>query len=265
MNTQLLLIDPQNDFHDQENAALGVPGALEDARRVATLIEKYTQAIDAIHVTLDTHQLLDVAHPLMWVDRRGRHPAPFTLISYDQVDSGVWRAADPAFQSRLQQYVLRLEHDGRNPLCIWPPHCLVGSWGHGVVEPVWQALCGWESARLRRVDYLTKGQNPWTEHYSAVRAEVPDAADPGTRLNTQLITTLEQADLVLVAGQALSHCVAGTVRDIADHFAGESIRKLVLIEDASSPVPGYEKQAADFIAGMKARGMQTIKASEVRL
>ena len=72
-------------------------------------------------------------------------------------------------------------------------------------------------------------------HYSAVQADVPDPADPTTQLNVGLIKTLENADLVALSGQALSHCVANTIRDIADYFGRESIRKLVLIEDTSSP------------------------------
>ena len=34
-----------------------------------------------------------------------------------------------------------------------------------------------------QVHKLSKGENPWTEHYSAVLAEVPDPADEHTQLN----------------------------------------------------------------------------------
>ena len=90
------------------------------------------------------------------------------------------------------------------------------------------ALRRWEEAGFKRVDYLSKGHNPWTEHYSAVQADVPDPADPGTQINRRLIQVLENADVVALSGQALSHCVANTVRDIADQFGQESIHKLVL-------------------------------------
>lgn len=81
-------------------------------------------------------------------------------------------------------------------------------------------------------------------------------------MNHRLIKTLEQADLVALSGQALSHCVANTVRDIADHFGQDSVRKLVLLEDTSSPVPGFEDLARQFLVDMKQRGMKTAKAAE---
>jgi len=264
MNTQFLIIDPQNDFHDQKNASLGVPGSVQDARRIGEAIKRNIKGINDIHVTLDTHQLLDVAHPIMWVDSQGRHPDPFTIISREDVSQGKWRAFNPSFQQRLEDYVVQLESNARYPLCIWPPHCLVGSWGYGLVEPVWDAVKTWETERIRRVDYVTKGHNPWTEHYSAVQADVPDASDPTTQLNTQLIKTLEQADVVFFAGQALSHCVANTVRDVANNFGPDSINKLVLIEDGSSPVPGFENLADDFLNEMKSRGMQSVKAAQIQ-
>ena len=89
---------------------------------------------------------------------------------------------------------------------------------------------------------------------------MPDPADPTTQLNLGLIKTLENADVVALSGQALSHCVANTIRDIADYFGRESIRKLVLIEDTSSPVPGFEDLARQFLTDMRARGMKTARA-----
>ncbi len=260
---ELLIIDPQNDFHDLPGSTLPVAGAMQDAARLADLIERKRRAIAAIHVTLDTHQLLDVAHPMMWVDSSGRAPAPFTIITAEEVRRGSWRAFNPAFQPRLAHYVEQLELNGRYPLCIWPPHTLVGTPGHNVVAPVMTALQGWEQERRGRASFVVKGHNPWTEHYSAVMADVPDPSDPTTQLNTDLIRTLEEADVVLLAGQALSHCVANTVRDIANNFGNESIRKLVLIDDTSSPVAGFEALADDFMREMTARGMQTAKAAEI--
>lgn len=263
MKTHILIIDPQNDFHDQPGAALAVPGAIEDARRLGQAVQRNIKGIDDIHITLDTHQLVDVAHPVMWVDSAGRHPQPFTIISKDDVVQGKWRAFNPVYQQRLRDYVERLDANNRYPLCIWPPHCLVGSWGYSLVEPVWEAVKNWEQQRIRRVDYVTKGHNPWTEHYSAVQADVPDASDPTTQLNTSLIQTLEEADVVYLSGQALSHCVANSVRDIADNFGTDSVNKLVLIEDTSSPVPGFENLADDFLREMTSRGMQTVKAAQL--
>ena len=106
------------------------------------------------------------------------------------------------------------------------------------------------------VDYVTKGSNFWTEHYSAVQADVPDPNDPDTMLNTRLIETLERADIILLAGEARSHCLANTVRDIADNFGEENIKKMVLLSDATSDVPGFENLGESFVDEMVKRGMQ---------
>lgn len=262
MRLEFLIIDPQNDFSDVPGAALPVPGASADAERLAGLLDRLGDRIAAIHVTLDTHQLVDISHPIFWRDASGQPPPPFTQITVADVEQCVWRAFQPEHQARALTYVRALRDNGRYTLTIWPPHCLVGAWGHGVMPVLAAALRRWEETRFARVNYVTKGHNPWTEHYSAVRADVPDPDDPGTQLNTRLIQTLENADIVVLSGQALSHCVANTVQDIADCLGPEGVRKLVLIEDTSSPVPGFEDLAARFLADWRQHGMQTVKAAE---
>ena len=257
---ELLLIDPQNDFCDKKGS-LFVPGADEDSLRLATMIDRIRDKIYNIHVTLDTHHFLDIAHPMFWVNSEGEHPNPFTLISKQDIADGTWRTTNPAEQDYGKQYVETLEANNRYLLCIWPPHCLIGTWGHNVVDPVANAVMEWEK-RYRFVDYVTKGSNFRTEHYSAVQAEVPDHEDPTTLINTPFIETLEEADVIAVSGQALSHCVANTVTDIADQFGDENIKKLVLIEDTSSPVPTFEHLGEDFVKNMKARGMQVARSTD---
>lgn len=262
MRLVFLIIDPQNDFSDTQGAALPVPGANADAARLAGLLNRVGDHITAIHVTLDTHQWVDISHPIFWRDSTGKPPPPFTTITVADVENNVWQPFKPEQRTRALNYVRILRDNGRYALTIWPPHCLVGSWGHGVIPAVAEALQRWEETRFARVHYVLKGQNPWTEHYSALQADVPDPADPDTEPNTRLIQALDHADVVALSGQALSHCVANTVRDIADHLGPESIRKLVLIEDTSSPVPGFEALACQFMTDMRQRGMQTIKAAE---
>ena len=128
---------------------------------------------------------------------------------------------------------------------------------HAVLPELHQALQGWEEQRFALVDYVTKGSNPWTEHYSAITADVPDPTDPGTQLNTRFIQTLLDADIIALSGEAGSHCLANTVRDIANNFGDDSyIQRLVLLEDATSPVPGFESFQSNFVKEMCQRGMK---------
>jgi nicotinamidase-related amidase len=261
IKADLLIIDPQNDFCDQKGS-LFVPGANEDCKRLSKMIERLSKKINDVHTTLDTHHYFDIAHPIFWKDELGKHPGPFTIIIPDDVKNGKWKATNPAMQKRAYDYVKALATNGRYPLCIWPPHCLIGSWGAAVNEDVWKALNKWEIENIAFVDYVTKGSNFWTEHYSAVQADVPDPDDPGTQLNTQLIQTLQQVDIIAISGQALSHCVANTITDIANNFGEDNIKKFVLLEDTCSNVPGFEKNGEDFVKQLTARGMQISKSTD---
>jgi len=102
----------------------------------------------------------------------------------------------------------------------------------------------------------------WTEHYSALKADVEDPDDPGTGLNEKLIKRLHDADIIAISGEALSHCVANSVRDLADNSAEEDIRKLVLLTDTTSSVRGFEKLGEDFVREMTSRGMQICRSNE---
>jgi len=266
MRIDLLIIDPQNDFCDPAGA-LSVPGANADMSRLAGMIHRLKDKIDDIHVTLDSHHFVDIAHPVFWLDSTGKHPAPFTIIAASDVENGTYRATNPQFQQRVLDYVKTLEVNGRYPLCVWPVHCLIGSWGYIVYPELFDALLQWEKD-FAMVDYVTKGSNLWTEHYSAVQADVPDPEDPDSQLNMRLIETLQDADIILLAGEAKSHCLANTVIDIANNFGEENIKKMVLLTDATSTVPDppgttmFTDFSEKFQNDMVARGMQLSTTGE---
>lgn len=250
----LLLVDPQNDFCDPRGA-LFVPGADEDARRTAMMIRRISSLLDDLVVTLDCHHVLDVAHPLMWADAQGNPPAPFTRITLEDVKAGAWKPVRPGWEDRLCRYLADLEALGRYRLTIWPEHCLIGSWGFGIVPCVFEAVTGWERKHKETATLLLKGENPWTEHYSAVKAEVPDPEDPRTGINHSLLERVRAADCVAVAGEALSHCVANTIKDLVEPLGGD-LSKLVLIRDATSSVPGFEALGEAFLDEMTKLGMR---------
>jgi len=264
---RLLIIDPQMDFCDgPANGALQVPGADADMTRLAALIDRIGAKINDIDVTLDSHHPVDIAHPAWWIDAAGQSPPPFTMITTSDVDSAIWTPRNPAWRQRSLDYVRTLEATGRYTLIIWPPHCLIGSPGHAVHTGLFAALRRWEERQLAMVNFVTKGANPFTEHYSAIAAEVPDPADPATLPNLALIDSLRASDVILLAGEALSHCVKSTVTDIADHIGEEHVRKFVLLADCSSPVPSvpggpdFPALGQAFITDMQKRGM-TISTS----
>ena len=252
---KLFIIDPQEDFCNPKGN-LYVPGADEDMRRLAAMIMGNLNDIGDINVTLDSHNKVHIAHPIWWVDSNGKHPDPFTLISEEDVLSGKWRAYNSGFQERSLKYVQALKANGRYLLCIWPEHCLIGTPGHNVVPEIMDSFLAWES-KFRLVNKVTKGSNLYTEHYSAVKADVEDPEDKTTMLNDKLVGALEDGDEdIIIAGEALSHCVANTIIDVADEFSADQVERFVLLTDAASNVAGFEHLGKDFIDKMTAKGMR---------
>ena len=275
--TTLLIIDPQNDFCDLPEdwravdplrqtpaaPALPVSGAHADMLRLAALIDAGGGGIHRIVVTLDSHQRYDIAHPTFWQTGEGAAVAPFTAITAAQVRAGEYRPRDASALPRTLAYLDALEQAGRYTLMVWPVHCEIGSWGHNVHPAVKAAYNRWEDQRLGVVQKIIKGTNPWTEHYSAMQAEVPDATDPDTQLNRDLIAQLDEADLIVIAGEASSHCVKATTEHLAQYLPSRQLGKLLLVSDAMSPVAGFEAQAQAFLDDMHRQGARSATCAQV--
>ena len=208
-------------------------------------------------MTLDSHQRMHIAHGVFWHDEAGNQPDPFTLISVDDVESGKWCTTNEEHQNAALEYVKELQKEDRFKLCIWPEHCITGTEGHNVTAPVNDGLNAWIEATRGTIDWIHKGQNIHTEMYSALKAEVIIPSDPDTTMNQGLIDRLSRCERILVCGQAKSHCVNFTVRDLVDNigWAKERLSNIWVLEDAMSAVPGFEKDAEQFITDMNAAGL----------
>ncbi len=267
-STHLLLIDAQNDFCDHPASAcppgvapaLPVAGADADLQRVAHLLRTAGPRIAALTLTLDSHQRHDIAHPPFWRQADGREVAPFTLIRAADVRAGTYRPAQAEALPRGLAYLEALEAQGRYTHMVWPVHCEEGTWGHALHPAIAAACDGWAHATGRAPLFVFKGRNPWTEHYSAVQAEVPDPADPATQPNTELLAALAPAGEIIVAGQAASHCVRATV----EHLMAQLPRpeRFTLLVDGMSPVGGFEAEAEAFFAHAQARGARRMRCAE---
>lgn len=273
LKVHLVIIDPQNDFMGNadgspysvqtdatvQQASLPVPGAVEDMKRLATLIDRTGARLEDIHVTMDSHRVIDVSHPGMWRDNSGNHPNPFQFITESDIDAGIWSPVDIGFRARMKKYAAALKANGNKDLCVWPEHCLIGTWGNNVQIDLIQALQRWERTHFANVHFVAKGTNTFTEHYGALQAEVPDPNDPSTQLNGEFLQMLQKADIVAVAGEASSHCVLETVKQIADNIGIDHVKKFHLIMDCMSPVihpaVDFPAIATSFFNSMAAQGM----------
>jgi nicotinamidase/pyrazinamidase len=265
----LFIIDPQVDFC-RPDGKLYVEGANEDMKRLAVMINKFGEEIEDINITMDSHHQYHIAHPMMWIDQAGNHPSPFTIVSKADVETGKWRTKNPSSAVRAYglSYVSQLEANGRYPLCIWPEHCLIGTEGHNVMPDLMTEVLAWERKNYGIANTITKGSNWKTEHYSAVKADVVDPCDVSTNLNGDLIGALVNAvkdgNQILVAGEALSHCVANTIRDVVLEFDPAMLSNFTILEDCTSPVGGlalFKTMADGFMSEMIGKGMQVAKST----
>jgi len=263
----LLIIDPQNDFCNPGNAqgkgkgSLYVAGAEQDMLRLADWIRKYKESIDFIGVTIDSHQPNDISHPNFWMDKDGNFPAPFTLITHKEVEEGKWSARfDP---KKSINYLKELEAQGEYPHVIWPTHCLIGSVGAAIYQPLMDAMIDW-TVKGKFYQTVAKGTFPFTEHFGAFRAQVPDAERPETQLNQGLIKTLETYQNIYLAGEAKSHCVANSLKQVMDE-SPELAAKFIILEDAMSNVTGFETLADPIYNRAKKLGVRFSTTSKEKL
>lgn len=278
---QLLIIDPQNDFCDVPVAyrpqdplaaadappiapSLPVPGAHADMLRLAQFIDQVGDRLDAITVTLDSHHSVGIERPGFWMLPDGSPVPPFTPITLAAFRAGDYVLRDVTQSERVAAYLQALEAAGRYTHMVWPAHCEIGTWGHNVHAAIARAYGRWEHRHARIARKVLKGSNPYTEHYSAIRAEVPESTDVQTNVNRELLAALEKAPLLLVAGEAGSHCVRGTVEHIIEYL-GNTCPPIMLLTDCMSPVSGFEAPYADFLARMKAGTNTTLTSTEAAL
>jgi nicotinamidase-related amidase len=281
----LLAVDVQNTFcvpgFELFVAGRSGTGAVDDNRRLCEFIYRNLGAITQIVPSLDTHHAMQVFHAIWLVDEHGNHPAPYTLVSADDVEAGRWRM-NPAVaaalgmdldyaQRHLAHYTRRLAAGGKYDLTVWPYHAMLGGIGHALASAVEEAIFFHTIARHSQPAFQVKGDKPLTEHYSMLGPEVtegPDGEALGER-NSGLVEHLLTFDAVVVAGQAKSHCVAWTIDDL---LMEEEVRtwlapRTYLLEDCTSPVvvPGavdYTDEADAAFERYAAAGMHVIRSTD---
>ena len=106
-----------------------------------------------------------------------------------------------------------------------------------------------------------KGQNLLTEMYSALEADVPVSKE--TSFNEKLQQSLLKSKKLVVCGQAMSHCVNYTLRDIVTNWPKERRADITLLSDCASSVPGFEAAADEFQNDMNESGIKICTAAEL--
>jgi nicotinamidase/pyrazinamidase len=244
----LLIIDMQNDFC-LPGGALYVDGAEKDVARLSRFISTNEQYIDKIILTRDTHHVIDISHPAFWENENGENPSPFTPISLADIESQKWR---PKFFVReAKKYLEDLDKQREFGHVIWPEHCINGSSGAAIADELMVAVGHW-ARKGNYFEVVQKGLNPLSEHFGAIRANIPVPDDVQTLPNPQLIRELKTYDNIIIAGEAKSHCVANTIKQILE--AGAIKGQLIILDDAMSNVTGFENLATPIYSNALKKG-----------
>jgi nicotinamidase-related amidase len=149
---------------------------------------------------------------------------------------------------------------------------MLGGIGHALASSVEEAIFFHGVARDSQPRFEPKGDHPLTEHYSMLGPEVthgPDG-DPLGAQNHLLLDELLAFDVVVVAGQAKSHCVAWTIDDLLRGVARRDpglAARVYLLEDCTSPVvvPGvvdYTDEADAAFRRFAEAGMHVVRSTE---
>ena len=282
----LMLVDLQNTFcipgFELFVGGRSGIGAVEDNRRLCAFTYRNLHLITQICPTMDTHQAVQIFHSIFLINDQGEHPAPFTLISEEDIRKGVWkfnpavgyslRITEKDGQQFLLHYARRLKAGGKYELTIWPYHAMLGGIGYALVSSLEEAVFFHSIARYSQADFQIKGDNPLTENYSVLSPEVLEDAE-GYEIasrNTAFIRKLLQFDIVIIAGQAKSHCVAWTIDDLLSDILNMDrnlAKKVYLLEDCTSPVviPGvidYTEQADAAFRRFAGAGMHIVRSTD---
>jgi nicotinamidase-related amidase len=290
----LLVIDAQKDFCFPRGSLFvggrSGRGAVEDSDRLARFVYRNLHRITEVTCTMDTHLPFQIFFSSFWLDGAGAPLQPYREVTAEQVRAGE-AVPNPALAPWLTDgdvdwlnrqalfYCEALERAGKYRLYLWPPHCILGSDGHALAGVIHEARMFHAYTRFAPNAVEQKGQHPLTENYSVLAPEVLETHDGGAVAvqNYALLRRLLDADVVLVAGQAASHCVASTVDDLLAEITEVDpslARKVVLLADCMSPVavpdparPGcfladYTDEAEAALRRFEAAGMRVARSTD---
>lgn len=234
MKVLFLAIDVQKDFMD--DGALGVPGAYSDVSRMVSFITENSDKITNIAVSLDTHTPHQIFHPAWWIDKEGKNPTPYTVITSNDIDSQKYIAVN--YKEESYDYVKNLEALGKKSLTIWPYHCIQGTPGASLEESFAKAVFDFSVSKGTDPIYLVKGLDPLSEMYGIIKPEY----SKHSAKNISFLRELTEYDKIVIAGEAKSHCVQESISQILDFYKENSLsaENIYVLEDCMTSIGGFE-------------------------
>jgi nicotinamidase-related amidase len=286
-------IDLQNDFvipdksqvaDGQPYGSLSVPGAAGDIERFTRFIYNNCDKITRIFLSIDTHFVYQIFHGSMWLDENGNHPAPYTMIEPKHLADGSFRfvGGNPIV---AKQCVETLAAAGKGGVFIWPYHCVTGSFGWNLEAQLMQMVHFHSAARktigIERPVPTFKGTDIHSEMYGFLEPEFNPKGD--SLINKQVLDVLARTDAtsgepkfeydkIYIAGEAGSHCLLESTRQILKHFANypDFTQRITILRDCTSPVVSPDVDFAKIMNDAfddfkRTYGVQIKNSTEIKL
>jgi len=235
----LLIIDPQNDFMEDGN--LAVKGARNDILNLTTFIYNNLRKIDKIKVSLDSHTYKQIFSQIWWENAEGNHPDFYTVIDENS-------KYKPVFHKEHSMKYLKYLADNNKELIIWPYHCLLGTFGHNIEANLENMLSYFSLVTKKTVEKITKGSNPLSEMYGIFKEEFSEV---NAQINPMLAKAYGKYENIIVAGEAKSHCVLETVKQMCEFYSFDHFNSnIIILEDCMSSIEGFEEKTEQAYASL---------------
>ena len=284
-DVQVLIIDKQKDFCNPRGslyvAGRSGTGAIDDCDRASQWIYKNLGIIKEITTSLDTHYPIQIFFTSFWIGSDGKPLQSHTLIrlSADErrfenfrfgangievidgdvkpnpaIASWVCNGNYPFLIEYCKHYCRQLAKGGKYTLYLWPFHCEFGSPGYDLQGVIYEAVMFHAFTRQAPSHREAKGGHILSENYSVLSQEVMAYQDgsPLTQINAKFVSRLQKANMLVVFGEAASHCDKSTIEDVLIRVANNDpklAQKIYVVRDLMSSVVVRDPQGnivADF-------------------
>lgn len=166
----IVLVDVQKCFLDE----FPVYGATLDFDIVAEKIESNIDNVDYIAVVKDSHNNQEINNKLNWINSTGHNPSEYDEILLLDIGRKWWPLS--VSLEYAKNYSIELSRNKKNPIIIWPEHCIIDTDGHNIIDNIQIVLNKWENQTNKEVVYIEKGLNKYSEEYGILPdARLPDA------------------------------------------------------------------------------------------
>ncbi len=252
----LLLVNYQNDFF--RNDLFDIASVKNDAKNILSFIYNNLGKISRIIPSLDAHIAQQIYHQCWWVDKDGKHPEPYTIITAKDISKRIWIPLIGSFRDNLQ-YVKEMEKEEGRPLCIYPYYTISGTEGSSLEGEISKMVYFHSAVRNSINNVIWNGLDFYTQAFGYINPEYRTQ----NVLNAQLLLSVEKYNEIFIAGES----ILDTLKMIARYYEYYKYvtMKITILTDCTSSIKGFEqKTREEFEALSKMYGIKLKRSTDIK-